>query len=176
MKIRQLGRHVAVAWALASVCIGGFARGAEIPARPAAAVPTITDVALSRGSLNGQVVTAEGAPVGGSIVAAVQNGQVVSSTHADDSGWFTLTELRGGTYQLQTENGATVVRAWTELAAPPAAQPHALVVADGQVMRGQGAVRNVLTNPWFWGVGIGAAVAVPLIIVTTDDKEPRRGS
>jgi hypothetical protein len=175
MKVSRF-KTLVIALACLNACVGGIARGAEPnsmkPVMTASPRPLAADVSLSnRRSLDGQVVDASGAPVAGAPVSALQNGRLVASVYTDEQGWFSLTGLKGGVYQLESENGASLVRAWTNESAPPAARDYALVVDSGEVARGQGVVRRLITNPWVWGIGIATAVAVPVIIATSDDDE-----
>lgn len=181
MKTNRWCKLLAVATACMHVCVGGVARASQpnltgnvMATSPAA---TATDVALTnRRSLDGQVVNANGAPVAHSTVWALQGGKSVATAQTDEQGWFSFDSMKGGVYQLETENGAGLVRAWTESSAPPVAQSHALLVADGQVARGQGAMRRLITNPWVWGIGIATAIAVPVIIAASDDDDKKKGS
>ena len=184
MKVSRWRHQLAIAVVCLNVCFGGIAHGAQpmatsdaTLAAPVAAPIVASDVALTnRRSLEGQAVTASGAPIVNTTVHAIQGGRVIATAQTDEQGWFSLAGMKGGVYQLETETGASLVRAWTEASAPPAATPSALVVGGQDVALGQGPIRRFITNPWVWGIGIAGLVAIPVIIAATNEDDPVRGS
>ena len=126
----------------------------------AQASPTrqIADVALHDGGVFvGQVVNRQGAPKVGAKVAVVQNSKVVATAQTDKQGRFLVRGLRGGVYQVQAEQSASVCRLWAPRTAPPAARPAALLVSDSNVALGQDC--GGCCGPRFpcAGVALGAA-------------------
>jgi len=107
--------------------------------RPNVAAPlAIRDIKLdAAGTLRGQVLSPEGAPLVEAKVALSQVQQFVGETATDKEGRFELNSLRGGTYELRTGGHSTWVRLWSHESAPPAATPAALLVAERPTVRGQ---------------------------------------
>jgi len=147
---------------------------AQAPQRPMQAdsapvavspVTDVTDVALTEGGgFSGQVVDGQGRPQAGTSVLVCQQHQVVGTTTTDQQGQFSLGGLHGGVYQVVAGQGMKNVRLWAPGTAPPAARQSALVVAGGEVVRGQGGLRYWLTNPWVLALAITAAIAVPIAL------------
>jgi hypothetical protein len=134
------------------------------------------DVTLSPGGmLRGYVVDGQGVAATGVAVRLVSpDGQQVD-TRSDSQGRFGYQGLAGGSYQLQTEYGEVVCRAWTPTAAPPRSSGSLLVVHDEQLARGQwgpppaansfvGQMKETMTHPFMVAAIIGAAVAIPVAI------------
>ena len=70
------------------------------------------------------------------------NHEVVRTT-TDENGVFAAKGLRGGQYELLTDDGVSACRLWAADTAPPAARPAALLVSGDNVVRGQGAVTQL---------------------------------
>ena len=70
-------------------------------------------------------------------MAAVQNGKTLSVAQTDAAGRFTLANMSGGVYELQTASNTDVYRLWAPRTAPPAAQDSVLLVNDQNVVLGQ---------------------------------------
>lgn len=146
---------------------------AATPATPHVAEQSLStpkDVALGAGgSLRGQVVNGQGNPVAGTRVVLVKDSQLVSMVETDRNGQFTASNLTGGVYQIATQEGVGVYRLWAANTAPPAAEQSALLVADGQVVRGQGGqLLSFLANPWVLAGLVAAAIAIPLALDDDD--------
>jgi len=100
--------------------------------------PAAVDVALGPGgTFSGQVVNAQGIGIDGAVVSVRQLDKVVAQTVSDREGRFTLTNLRGGTYEVVAGHGQQVSRFWAPETAPPAARSSLVLVSDEQVTRGQ---------------------------------------
>ena len=136
-----------------------------------------TDVALrSGGLLVGQVVDTNGAPKSGSAVAIHFAGQEIVRTTTDANGVFAAQGLRGGQYQLVTNDGQCICRLWAADTAPPAARQTALVVSqhngiENQIVRGQFGYNPVgdwvewmKAHPYLTAGTVAAAIAVPLAL------------
>lgn len=141
---------------------------AAAPAKQSGDAPATTpkDVALGAGgTLRGQVVDTQGVAQANTRVALVKDSQLVQIVSTNQNGEFTATNLTGGVYQVGTEQGVGVFRLWAGRTAPPSANESALVVADGNVVRGQnGGWLSFLANPWVLAGIVAAAIAIPLAI------------
>ncbi len=51
---------------------------------------------------------------------------------------------------------------------PPEAESHVELSRGAMLARGQ-EPGSLMTNPWFWGLIVFAAVAVPFAIISSDD-------
>jgi hypothetical protein len=137
-----------------------------------------SDVALRPGGiLVGQVVDQQGAVKPGTVVSVQYSDYEVARTTTDDNGVFAAQGLRGGQYQLVTDDGISVCRLWAPDTAPPAARPAALVVSGNRVVRGQwggGPMHQwidwVKAHPYITAGVIATAIAIPLAIADDDDE------
>jgi len=138
------------------------------------------DVALSDGGvLRGQAVDPQGSPVATIPVSLWQLNREVGRTVTDRAGYFAMSGLQGGTYQITAGSGRGVYRLWAANTAPPSAQPAALVVVGaGQLVRQQRAFCEpiyqwVRCHPWFVVGLAAAAIAVPIAIHNSErSKSP----
>jgi hypothetical protein len=100
--------------------------------------PTVTDVALGvGGTFTGQVVDSQGRGLDGAAVSVRQGGREVAQTVTSKDGFFSVTNLRGGTYDVVAGQGQGTYRLWSTNAAPPAAKNQVFIVSNSQVARGQ---------------------------------------
>lgn len=136
----------------------------------AASGAVIRDVALHPGGqLRGQVVDAQQHPCVQIPlrVIRVSDQAPVATAQTDGQGQFAVSGLTGGVYRVETPAGAAVYRLWAPNTAPPSAIASALVVQGDPAVRG-----NLGAIGWLgWtliGLGIAAAVAVPLILDDDD--------
>lgn len=107
-------------------------------ADPPAEIASTFDVALtSQGQLSGVLIDNSGRPVGNVEVGLLCGSNLASLTTTDGQGHFTFEDVRGGSYQLATVGSVHIVRAWASNTAPPVARPAAVIVVDGDVIRGQ---------------------------------------
>jgi len=129
------------------------------------------DVSLAPGGLfAGQVVNAQGVAESGAEVVLRYQGQDVVRTVTDENGSFAARGLRGGQYEVQVSGGVVHCRLWTDRTAPPAARPSALIVADSDVMNGQGGFGSLLSNPFVLAGIVATAVAVPVVVAQNKDE------
>ena len=90
--------------------------------QPKAKAFAVVDVALGEGGkLTGQMQNAAGESLEGAVVVLKQGDKEISKTLTDDEGRFSMAELKGGVYQLQSANGQRSIRLWTADTAPPQA-------------------------------------------------------
>jgi len=131
-----------------------------------AAVPTVIDVALQQGgTFQGQVLDSQGLPLANTKVSLVQNEVEVASTVTDADGRFSASGLRGGIFVVIAGQGAGVYRLWAANTAPPTAQASALVVSNGEIVRGEdGSIVYWLTNPWVLAAIVATAIALPIAL------------
>lgn len=158
----------------------GFAEQPATPRQPQSP-PTqsrTSDVALRHGGLVvGQVVNEAGAPQAGATVVIRYGDREIVRTNTDKDGVFAAKGLRGGQYQLVTENGQSVCRFWAVDTAPPSAQQTALIISGDSIVRGQWAmpgygpmtdwVEWIKCHPYLTAGVVAAAVAIPIAL--TDD-------
>jgi hypothetical protein len=180
MKRMRLGKM-----AVAVACCGMMVPPSALAAEPVAAVatmPSVVDVALRPGGvLVGQVVNPQGATQAGKVVSIQYANYEVARTTTDANGVFAARGLRGGQYQILTDDGISVCRLWASDTAPPAARPAALLVSGGEVVRGQWGFSTepvhqwvgwVQAHPYITAGAVAAAVAIPLALADDDDDPP----
>lgn len=127
-------------------------------AGPPAEIASTFDVALtSQGQLSGVLIDNSGGPVGNVEVALLCGSNLVGLTTTDGQGRFALEDVQGGSYQLATVGSVYIVRAWASNTAPPVARPAAVIVVDGDVIRGQEACGCGADVGCCDGVGCGDA-------------------
>jgi hypothetical protein len=173
--------------AAAVACCGMIVPPTALAVEPAAVVaqaPSVVDVALRPGGiLVGQVVDPQGAARAGKVVSIQYANYEVARTTTDANGVFAARGLRGGQYQILTEDGISVCRLWAPETAPPAARPAMLLVSGGDVVRGQwgwvpgtGAMHEwvgwVKAHPFITAGAVAAAIAIPVAVADDDDDPP----
>ncbi len=143
----------------------------------------VADVTLkSGGVLQGQVVDQAGLGMADKSVQ-LTNAHQRWQTKTDVQGRFQIGDLRGGSYQLQTDGQSQVLRAWTANTGPPSASQGVLVTPTAEVVRGQRVVsgntnqffrvsKERLANPWIFGGLVATAVAIPVAIHNSGDDNP----
>jgi hypothetical protein len=98
----------------------------------------IMDIELADGGiLSGALVDSNGAAVAGSEVSIRHQGSSVATVETDERGQFQVCALRGGVYEIRTDHGGGIVRAWAPQTAPPSALEGIVLVARRNVVRGQ---------------------------------------
>jgi hypothetical protein len=142
------------------------------------------DVALGDGGvLVGQVVNPQGVVKANANVSIRYGNHEVVRTTTDANGVFAAKGLRGGQYEILTDDGYRTCRLWAPETAPPAARPAALVVSGQQVVRGQGFMPHgvpgqgpfkawvgwMKAHPYLTAGTVAVAVAAPLAFIDDDD-------
>jgi hypothetical protein len=108
-----------------------------VAARPASSSAAL-DVALGEGgTLVGQVVDGQGAPLVRTAVTFRSAGSAVARTTTDERGSFSVAGLKGGILEVEAAGGTSAVRVWTASASPPSANKAVLIVAGNPIARGQ---------------------------------------
>jgi hypothetical protein len=145
---------------------------------PAAATPveqdSATDVTLYEGGkLCGMVVNSQGVPMPSTDVSVSQSGKVAARAKTDALGQFTVTDLRGGVYQVAAGKRVTTLRVWEGNAAPPSARPVAMLVGSGVVVRGQRPFGSLIfSDAIVLGAIIAAAIAIPIAVSKSGKSTP----
>jgi hypothetical protein len=157
----------------AVACMGMMLPPVAVAATP---VDGNHDVALRQGGvLVGQVVDRQGAAKANTAVSIRYADHEVVRATTDENGVFAAKGLRGGQYQLLTDDGASVCRLWAADTAPPSARPAALVVSGNNVVRGQGPANSWVTwmkaHPYITAGTVAAAIAVPLALADNEDDD-----
>jgi hypothetical protein len=147
----------------------------------AAPVARNHDIALREGGvLIGQVVDQQGVTKAHANVSIRYANQEVVRTTTDENGVFAAKGLRGGQYDILTDDGMRTCRLWAADTAPPAARPAALLVSGDNVVRGQGYVPGghgmvhswvtwMKAHPYLTAGTVAVAVAAPLAFIDDDD-------
>ena len=139
MRTRNLLKSIAFTLATCGMLVPQYAAlAADVAPRSAASAPAVSDVALSGdGKLLGQVVNPDGVPVADATVVLHRDATEVASAKTNEAGYFAVSNLRGGNYQLTSGETGGVYRVWTADSAPPAARSGVLLVRGQNVARGQ---------------------------------------
>lgn len=140
-------------------------------ARLAANEVEATPVVLGQDKmLRGVAKTKEGTPAAKATVVLGVNGKPVGRVIADEQGRFEFGPLKAGKYQVATKDAAAMLAVYSLDSAPEAAVPNVEVSQDAMIARGQ-SPGSLLKNPWFIGLIIAAAIAIPLAIALSDDDD-----
>lgn len=135
------------------------------------------DVALAEGGVvTGQVVDTAGQPQSDLPVTLHNADKEIARVHTDEQGNFRVASLQGGVYRVATNGNEGVYRFWSPRTAPPGSQTGLNLVSGQQVIRGQvggGPFTSmgqwIAEHPILTGVGIAAAIAIPLAVDDDDD-------
>lgn len=129
------------------------------------AAPIVVDVAMAAGgTFRGQVVDRQGLPLAGTTVSIRQQQSEIASAVTDADGAFAVSRLPGGVYLVVAGPASGVYRLWAPGAAPPGANDSAMLVAGGNLVRGQGGWMYWATNPWVIGGVVAAAISIPIAV------------
>lgn len=134
----------------------------------------VTDVMLdANGTLAGQFVDAQGQPVDGATVGVFLAGKLVARTTTSKTGTYGVAGLKDGVYEVSCAGTTRSFRVWSNQIAPPAAQQTATIVADGNVVRGQGSIDGPLsgTNGLALGLGVAGITLGTIAIVEANDDD-----
>ncbi len=171
MSGRSIARGVLVSLATLGLCL-------PQPLWAGSSAPTTvaTDIALQKGGLLvGQVVDPLGKPIAGAQVTLTAQGKRLAEMKSTPEGYFAFKGLRGGVYQVVTQEGHGVYRAWSPGTAPPAAKTAVVLVSGDDVVRGQEDTppwKVLLANPLVIGAVVATAVAVPVAIHNSNHHRP----
>ncbi len=151
------------------------ARSANPAPSKAAVIKTNADIALTRDdALNGRLVDETGKPVDGMRVSIYSQDHMTAATVSDQVGAFSLVTNRGGVYELHVGDQFQIVRLWHHDTAPPSAESTILFRVEQETVRGQRPIESLFCfQPWFLGVLIAAAIAIP---IAAHDSDSRAGS
>ena len=148
--------------ALIGLLVPQFALGAG-PA-PNGTPSAVRDVELQKGGvLSGQLLNVAGQPSSDLTFALVDRNGDARRIVTDAEGKFRIAGLRGGAYNLVVGKSGVSVRVWAKGTAPPHAQNELLMFDSAMTARGQGGL-GLLSNPWFLGAAIAAAIAIPIAL------------
>lgn len=143
------------------------ARAARLAANEVEAIPVV----LGKDKmLHGVVKTKEGIPAEKATVVLGVNGKPVGRVVADEKGRFKFGPLKAGKYQVATKDAAAMLAVYSLDSAPDAAEKEIEVSQPAMIARGQ-SPGGLLKNPWFIGLVVAAAIAIPLAIALADDDD-----
>lgn len=174
MKQLSLVRYLVVSVA----CVGVCTPASAIEVTKHRIAPT-ADVSLDQqGRLFGQVLDRQGSPQQDAVINVLQDGKTVAQARTTTEGYFAVSDLRGGIYQVTAGESVGTYRVWSHGSAPPAAGPGVLLVAGDQVQAGNFGLPGIndgvgawLSNPIVVGGIIATAIAVPIAVSDNDDDD-----
>jgi len=133
----RFGRGICLAVTLSTVLVAQVAVQAAPGTR--ADFPRTDDVSLqANGELRGQLLDPQGRPLALTQVALLRGHETIGVAKTDLAGQFVIRDLQPGAYHIETAVAGKSVRLWSAQAAPPAARPAVLLVADGDIARAKG--------------------------------------
>ncbi len=142
MKVRSVLKSALAGLACFGTLVPQTSLSAADTVQPARAgtqvIQKTTDIELdARGRLIGALVDENGKPKALKRVVVRQGKRVLAATKTDKSGRFEVKQLRGGIYQVVSEDQIAMIRVWAHKTAPPKSKKAVLLVT-GKVTRGQG--------------------------------------
>ena len=156
------------------------AMAAEVAAsRQAKAV----DVTLQEhGTLIGQCLSENGKPLVDAKVRLTTARGVEAVARTDATGTFAFRGVQGAVL-IESPQAETMVRCWSEAAAPPKAAKALMLVANQPVLRGQQMAspglqsaisrsKSFFSNPVYVAGVVTTAVAIPVAFNNVDDEDP----
>lgn len=120
--------------------------------------------------LRGIAKTKTGEPAANATVVLGVNGKPVGRVLADKEGRFQFGPIKAGKYQVATKDAVAMLAVYSLDSAPESAEKIVEVSQPAMIARGQ-SPGSLLTNPWFIGLIIAAAIAIPLAIALSDDDD-----
>ena len=129
----------------------------------------IKDVALDAdGTFRGQVVDTRGSGMSQKAVEIHFLDQLVARTTTDQEGYFAISGLSGGTYQVSVAAETVMYRFWASQTAPPAVSNAALIVSPEDIRRGQfGGYASNFGKPvtgFLSGNAVAAMTVIPVLV------------
>lgn len=121
-----------------------------------AATGPVVDVALADGILRGQLLDGQGVPRSHVPVTVSSGERVVQRTATSEDGKFAVRLGQGGVYVVSAGDDSSVIRAWSQAAAPPSARNEVLLVSGQDVERGNLGSSGIFADP---RARVGLAVA-----------------
>ena len=110
----------------------------EVQTEKPSRLPQLTDIALKEGgTMIGRITDREGKLLSQQKIVVRQENRLVAEVTSGKNGEFIVEGLRGGIYEIASQQGVGSFRAWAEGTAPPSAKHFALLVENGDVVRGQ---------------------------------------
>lgn len=147
---------------LVMLAVGGWLPMAAI-ADDAPAV--VMDVALDQGTLLGRVVDQRGRSIADLEVLVRQGPHEVARSMTDAEGWFAISPMSPGQYDLTAGGVQGTYRVWPARVAPPTAGEHALIVRSRHGGRG---LSQTATGDQMLLVTVGVIGAVIGLAITLD--------
>jgi hypothetical protein len=166
MKKRRFVRGLVVSLATLGLCLPEVVLAATPEPQP----PAVVDIAMADGGvLHGQVVDLQGTGVKDAPVSVKDKDRDVASTTTTADGRFTVQGLKGGVYQVASNQGQGIFRLWTSKAAPPSAQKDAIVYTQ---FGSGGGMKAFLSNPIVIAGIVATAIAVPIAVANSRPSSP----
>lgn len=131
----------------------------------------VTDIVLGKkGELRGTVVNTAGQPQIGIDVILMRADGTRFKTATQANGYFVVSSLRSGVYQLTAGESSIACRVWLPESAPPAAVPGLILVSDAQLERGQREFGSLLhSDKVLLALILAGAIAIPIAIISNND-------
>ena len=161
---------IALATLIPQLCVA-----AAPQSEPQNSKPMLTDIALQKGGvLVGRLTGKKGKLRAQQNIAIRQNGQLVAEVTTGKNGQFRVKGLRGGIYEIASDQGIGSFRAWSAGTAPPSAKQFAVLIDSDEVVRGQwgwvptpGAIPTLPTPNFTVGEWLGITAGVAGLAVGT---------
>ena len=164
---------IALATLIPQLCVAAAPQAEPQNSKPSK--PMLTDIALQKGGvLVGRLTGKKGKLRAQQNIAIRQNGQLVAEVTTGKNGQFRVKGLRGGIYEIASDQGTGSFRAWSAGTAPPSAKQFAVLIDSDEVVRGQwgwvptpGAIPTLPTPNFTVGEWLGITAGVAGLAVGT---------
>jgi hypothetical protein len=144
--------------------------GNENPAQSPPVGFVATEIQLGeKDSLRGTVMLPGGKPAANQTVVLGREGKLLQRVTADENGTFAFTGLKPGTYQVATRDAVALVKCLPENPTTNKEVSKELIMSQ-EAMLARGNSRNALLHPFFVGLVILAAIAIPIAISKDNDE------